>query len=133
MQISPAIASERSAISRADSCVAPSSARAADERVGSARSDRGGVGVGLDHVAGARQQQRLLAIGDQQQRLQPAQHAIGAPVLRQLHRGAREVAVELFQPRLELLEQRDAVGGAAREAGQDLAVAPAAGSCAPTP
>ena len=97
MQISPAIASARSAISRAGSSVAPSSARAAASAYGPARADGRRVAVGLDDVAGAGQQQRLLAVGDDQQRLQPAQHAIGAPVLGQLDRRAQQVAVVLLQ------------------------------------
>ena len=61
------------------------------------------------------------AVGDQQHRFQPAQHAVGAPVLRQFDRGARQVALVLFQLRFEALEQRERVGGAAGEAGQHLA------------
>ena len=49
----------------------------------------------------------LVVVGDHQQRLEPAQHAIGAPVLGQLDGGAAQVAVVLLELRLELLEQRE--------------------------
>ncbi len=55
-----------------------------------------------------------------------AQHAVGAPVLRQFHSGAREVAVELFQLRFEAREQGERVSGGSRKTGQDLVVVDAA-------
>ena len=42
--------------------------------------------VGLDQVAGARQQEHRLAVEHDQHRLEAAQHAVGAPVLGQLDR-----------------------------------------------
>ena len=66
-----------------------------------------------------------LASATQQQRLEAAQAAVGAPVLGELDRGAGQVAV-LLQLGLEALEQREGVGGAAGEAGEDLAVVQAA-------
>ena len=60
-------------------------------------------------------------VRDDQQRLEPAQHAVRAPVLGELDRGAREVAV-LLELRLEALEQRERIGRAAREAREHLAV-----------
>ena len=114
MQMSPAMASAFSAISRADSERRLEQRAGRRERVGAARADRGGVAVGLDDVARPREQQRLFPIGDQQQRLEPAEHPVGAPVLGQLDRRAGEVAAVLLEAGLELLEQRDAVGGGAR-------------------
>jgi hypothetical protein len=73
--------------------------------------------LGLDHVAVAGDDQRRLRVGDAQQRLEAAQAAVGAPVLGELDRGAREVAV-LLELALEALEQRERVGGAAGEAGR---------------
>ena len=61
----------------------------------------------------------LLAVGDREHRLEAAQHAVGAPVLGELDRRAHEVALVLLELRLEALEQRERVGGAAGEAGED--------------
>ena len=72
----------------------------------------------------------LLAVGHDQQRLQPAQHAVGAPVLGQLDRGAREVAAVLLQLGLEALEQRERVGRRAGEARQHPAVVQPCAPCA---
>ena len=74
--------------------------------------------VGLYDVARAGEEQDLLAIGHQQQRLEPAQHAIGAPVLGQLDRGAAQAAVELLQLGFELVEQGQGVGRGAGESRQ---------------
>jgi hypothetical protein len=60
-----------------------------------------------------------LAVGDGEHRLEPAQHAVGAPVLGELHRGAQQVALVLLELRLEALEEREGVGGRAREARED--------------
>src|SRR6185503_19282484 len=73
-------------------------------RVGSAGAYGQQIVLGLDDVAGARDQQRVLLVGDDQERLEPAQHAIRAPVLRELDRRAHQVAV-LRELRLEQLEQ----------------------------
>ncbi len=62
----------------------------------------------------------MLGVADDQQRFEPAQRAVLPPVLGQLDRGAREI-LELGELAFELLEQRDAVGRRAGEAGQDLA------------
>ena len=119
MQMSPAMVSACSAISRADSVGRAQERPRGRQRVGAARTDGRRVTVGLDHVAGAREHQRLVVVGHQQQRLQPAQHPVGAPILGQLDGGAGEVPAVLLEPRLELLEQRDAVGGGAGEPGHD--------------
>ena len=65
--------------------------------------------------------QERVAVGGEQQRLEAPQNAVGAPVLGQLHGGARQVAVVLLELGLELVEQREGVGAGAGEAGQDAA------------
>ena len=56
----------------------------------------------LDHVAIARDHERVTCVGHQQQRFEAAQAAIAAPVLGEFDRRAREVAV-LLQLRFEAL------------------------------
>ena len=75
----------------------------------------------FDHVAVARDHERVTCIGHQQQRFEAAQAAIAAPVLGEFDRRARQVAV-LLQFRFEALEQRERIGGATGEAGDDRAV-----------
>ena len=89
------------------------------QRVRAARADADQAVVGLDDVAGSGDDERVLAIGHRQERLEPAQHAIGAPVLGELDRGARQVAAVLFQLGLESREERERVGGRSREPGHD--------------
>ena len=67
----------------------------------------------------------VVCVGDQQQGFEAAQAAVAAPVLGQLDRRARQVAV-LLQLRFEALEQRERVGGAAGESRDDRAVVQAA-------
>src|SRR2546426_3014600 len=62
----------------------------------------------------------MLAIGDHQHRLQPAQDAVGAPVLGELDRRAHQVALVLVELRLEALEEREGIRRAAGESGEDL-------------
>ena len=62
------------------------------------------------------------AVRDDEHGLEPAQNAVGAPVLCQLHRRAHQVALMLFELAFEALEQRKGVGRAAGESGQDLVV-----------
>src|SRR5258708_6982513 len=61
----------------------------------------------------------LCAYGQGEHRLEPPQDAVGAPVLRQLDRRAHQVALVLLELRFEALEERERVGRAAGEAGQD--------------
>ena len=82
--------------------------------------------LGLEHVAVAGDDERVLAVGDREHRLEAAQHAVGAPVLGELDRRAHQVALVLLELRLEALEQRERVGGAAGEAGEHLVVVEAA-------
>ena len=67
----------------------------------------------------------LAGVGDAQQRLQPAQTPIAAPILRKLDRRAREVA-EFLELAFEALEQGEGVGGAAGESREHLAAVQAA-------
>src|ERR1700751_5000260 len=91
------------------------------ERVLPAGADGGHSVPGLDHIAIAGNDEELLRIPDQQQRLESPQIAIRAPVLGELDRGPGHVAVSL-ELALEALEQRKRIGGPAREAGEHLAV-----------
>ncbi len=58
-------------------------------------------------------------VGDAQQGLEAAQTAVGAPILGQLDRSARQVA-EFLQFALEALEQGKRIGGAAGKSRQHL-------------
>src|SRR5258705_10631990 len=68
----------------------------------------------------------MLAVGDGEHCLEPAQDAVGAPVLGELDRRAHEVALVLVELRLEALEEREGIGGAAGEAGEDAILVEAA-------
>ena len=98
-----------------------SSSESCDQRAGrgqrerAAGADRGDFVLRLDHVAVAGDDEQLLRVADQQQRFEAAQVAVRPPVLRQLDRGAREVAV-LLQLAFEALEQREGIGRAAGKA-----------------
>ena len=91
-------------------------------RVRPAAADRDQAELGLDHVAVAGDDQRGLVIRHRQHRLEAAQDAVGAPVLGEFDRGAQQVALVLFQFRLEALEQREGIGRPAGEPGQDALV-----------
>ena len=65
-------------------------------------------------------------VGDEHHRLEPAQIAVGAPVLGELDAGAGELAGILLELGLEPLEQREGVGGRAGEAADDAALGEAA-------
>ena len=64
----------------------------------------------------------MIAVGHGQHGLEPAQDAVGAPVLGQLDRRAHEVALMLFELGLETLNQREGIGRGACEAGEHLVV-----------
>ena len=93
------------------------------ERERPARADADQAVVRLEHVAVAGEQQRDLGVGDRHHRLEPAQIAVGAPVLGELDRGPHQLAGMALELGLEPLEQREGIRRAAGEPGQD----PAAG------
>jgi hypothetical protein len=78
------------------------------QREVAAAADRAESVLGLDHVAGAGDDERRLAVGHHEQRLEPAEEAVRAPVLGQLHRRTAEVAVHLAELLLEALEEASA-------------------------
>ena len=92
------------------------------QREGSAGADADHAVVRLDDVAGARDDERHVRVGHHQERLQAPQRAVGAPLLRQLHRRPRQVAAVFLQLRLEALEEREGVRRRAGEAGHHAAV-----------
>ena len=123
MQMSPAISSaERTRSGAASFGVGHQRARGG-ERVRAAGADGEDAVVGLDDVAGAGDDEAVLLVDDDEQRLEPAEHAVAAPVLGQLDRGAREVVRIALELLLELLEEREGVGRGAGEAGEHLAAA----------
>ena len=89
--------------------------------------------LGLEDVAVAGDDERGLAIGDREHRLEPPQDAVGAPVLGQLDRRADEVALVLLELGLEALEQGECVGRRAGESGEHLVVMQARAPCARSP
>jgi hypothetical protein len=89
-------------------------------RVGTARTDGDDTVLRLQHIAIAGDDQRGLAIGHRQHRLQPAQRTIGTPVLGQFDSRTHQIALMLVQLGLEALEQRKGIGRAASETGQNL-------------
>src|SRR4030095_5236566 len=86
--------------------------------VGSAGADGHQVALGLDDVARAGDDQRPVAVGDTEERLEAAQEPVAAPVLGELDGGAAEIAV-LLELALEALEQGEGVGGSTGESGAD--------------
>ena len=65
-------------------------------------------------------------VGHQHHRLEPAQVAVGAPILGEFDAGAGELARILLELGLQSLEQREGVGGGSREAADDLTLGEAA-------
>ena len=87
--------------------------------------------LGLQHVAGARQDQGDVLVGDDHHRFQPAQIAVGAPILGEFDAGAVKLPGILFELGLQPLEQREGVGGGAGETRRSHRPCPACGpSCA---
>ena len=93
------------------------------ERIIAAGADARDAGFRLQHVAGAGKDQRHVLVGDDHHRFQPAQIAVGAPVLGQLDRGAHQLAGILLELGLQPLEQGESVGGGAGEAADHVALA----------
>jgi hypothetical protein len=103
-----------SAISRALERRVPASARRR-QRDTARRPDPHDPVVGLDQVAGAREQEDALAVGDDQHRFETPERAIGPPVARELDGRAFEVAAVLFELRFESRKKGERVGGGAGE------------------
>ena len=80
------------------------------------------VDLRFEHIAGAGQNESRLGVGDEHHRLEPAQIAVGAPILGKLHAGAHELARILFELRLETLEQGEGIGGGAGKAADHFAL-----------
>src|SRR5579864_4083980 len=91
-------------------------------RVGTTGADRDDAVLGLQHVARTGYDERCASIGNRQHGFQSSQHAIRAPVLRELDRGARQMSLMLLELGLEALEQRERIGCRPREARQHLLV-----------
>src|SRR5688500_11142771 len=62
------------------------------EGVGAAGADRENPVVGLDDLAVAADDEAVVPVDDDEHRLEAAQHAVAAPLLRELDGRAREVA-----------------------------------------
>src|SRR5437879_12089487 len=65
----------------------------------------------------------MVVFGPDAQRLEAPEHAVGAPVLRELDRGWRQIRRIALELLLEFLEQREGISRRAREAGEDLPAA----------
>src|SRR5450830_175794 len=76
-----------------------------------ARTDGADAVFRFQYVAVARDDQGRFGVSHQQHRFQAAQHAVGAPVLGHLDRGAQQVALVLFQLAFEAVEQGEGIGG----------------------
>src|SRR5471032_3094048 len=83
-------------------------------RIRTARTDRANAVFRIEHVAVTRNDERSLRVGGNQHGFQPAQHAVRAPVLRELDGGACQIALVLFQLGFEAVEERKRVGRAPR-------------------
>src|SRR5215472_13665639 len=92
------------------------------QRVGAPGTDRSDSKVRLEHIARSREDERLLLIRDHQQRLEPPQKAIGAPVFTQLDAGSGEVSLVFLELGFEALEQCESVRGATGESSDHTAV-----------
>ena len=97
-------------------------ARAARKRIGAAGADGANAVVGFDHVAIAGEQKRAFRVGHDQQRIQMAQRAVGAPFLGELDGRARQIAVIFLQLVFEAREERKRVGRAARKSREILSL-----------
>jgi len=77
-------------------------------RVWAATPDCRDSAVGLDHVALAAEQKRLLSVANQQQRLEMPKKLVRTPVARQFDGGPPEVAMILLQLSLNRLKSVNA-------------------------
>src|SRR5665213_2680483 len=92
------------------------------ERVGPTRADRKNPVIRLDDVACPGNDEPVLAGHDNEQRLQPPEHAVATPVLGQVDSGTWQIVREAFQLLLELLEEREGVSGRTGETRQKATV-----------
>ena len=111
----------RRAISSADSPSTLEQRARRGQGVVAARADGDDAVLRLQHVAVAGQREAAVLVGDRHHRLQPAQIAVGAPVLGQLDAGALELAGKPLELGFQPLQQGERVGGRAGEAGEDRA------------
>jgi len=131
MSIEAAVFSAATAISSAGMSVWRTRARAAASAAEPPLPIAIHAVVRLDQVARAREQQRVLAVGDEQQ----ASRRRSARSCRQSR--ASSIAARSSRPPccsrtlLEALKQRETLGRAAREAGEDAAGPRGAAPCAP--
>ena len=65
-------------------------------------------------------------VGHNEQRLEIAQHLVGAPILGQFDGGAIQVAGVLLQLGFEAREKRECIGGRSGETGENLVLIEAA-------
>src|SRR5271170_6368918 len=91
------------------------------ERVPAARADADDAVLRFEHVAIAREDQRDLRVGDRHHRFQPAQIAVGAPILGQFDAGPGQLPGILFELGFEPFKQCDRVDRRPGEPGDDAA------------
>ena len=92
------------------------------QRVRASRPDGDDPVVRLDQIAVARQEERQPDVHHDEHGLEASQHAVGAPVFRELDGGPLEIAAILFELGFEAREQCKGVRGRAREPSQDAIV-----------
>ena len=90
--------------------------------VGAARADADDPVRGLDHVAVAADQQRILRVRDGQQGFQPPQGPVRAPFLGQFGGRPRHVRRIVLQFGFETLQQGEGIGRTAGKTAQDAAI-----------
>jgi hypothetical protein len=93
------------------------------QRERAARADGDEAVVRLDDLAAAGDEERALAVDAGQRRVEPAQRAVGAPLLGQRDAGALELPGVTPDLLLEAVEQRQGIAGGAGDAGEHLALA----------
>ena len=122
MSIPPATSRAARTISPADRSVWAIRARAAARAYPPPEPAQRMPSEGWITSPGAAQEQAVPFVGGDEHRLQATEEAIGPPELGQLGGGPEEVLGMVAELGLEPLQQREAVGGAAGEADQDLPV-----------
>ena len=89
-------------------------------RVRAARTDGHNAVLRLEHVAPARDDEQRSRIAHDDERLEVAEVFVSAPVLREFHGGALEIAGEAFEFLFEAFEEGERIGGRSGEASEDL-------------